>query len=740
MPTRAISPPAFGKADLSNCEREQIQLAGSIQPHGAMLLVREPDLAIVQASENAASFLGLRGEIHGQYLDAIPGDLAEKLSPHLVDSLQDVPRGVRCHIGDPTRAFDCLVHRPGGGGIIIELERAGSSVDISRHLEQGLHTIISAASIRALCDETSRIFKSLTGYDRVMIYRFDDEGHGEVFSEEREPALEAYLGNRYPASDIPQIARRLYERNRIRVLVDVEYEPVPLMPRLSPISGEELDMSLCFLRSSSPIHVQYLKNMGVRATLVVSLMVSGRLWGLVSCHHYVPRFVHFEERAVCELLAEAVATRISALESFSQAQAELSVRRLEQRMIRAISSEGDWRGALFDGSRTLLEPVDATGAALLFEGEVRTAGEVPSTLALREIGRWLDAQTHDGVFATASLGQDAPQFELLTAIASGLLATPVSKSPGEYLIWLRPERVRTVTWGGNPFRPSLVDDDPLTLSPRRSFAQWQQVVEGTSDPWSDADITAARLVGDTVSDVVIQFRSVRMLLAEDQLSQVRRQVEQSAQPVLIADATGAVLKSNTAFAELLPDPAMNLRHISDLLPLFTDPERVERHLDELLTDRRSWRGEVEMIGSGASLTPLLVRADPVFASLDRSLGFVLLFTDLSDRKAAETARRRFQEGVIEQRPAMSGQLDSKADLFFRNVLSTIVENAQLAALEIADRVDPARMPQMLEALRASVARTAEVLRYLVWHATRRSRRRRHENPDVSDLSDNDLDN
>jgi hypothetical protein len=147
-----------------------------------------------------------------------------------------------------------------------------------------------------------------------------------------------------------------------------------------------------------------------------------------------------------------------------------------------------------------------------------------------------------------------------------------------------------------------------------------------------------------------------------------------------------------------------------------------------------------MAASDGRVTPLLVRADPVFTSLDRSLGFVLLFSDLTDRKAADAARRRFQEGVIEQRPTISGRLDSKADLFFRNVLSTIVENAQLAALEIADRVDPARMPQMLESLRASVARTAEVLRYLVWHATRRAGRRRQDNPNVSDLSDNTPDN
>ena len=739
MLTRAISPPAFGKADLSNCEREQIHLAGSIQPHGAILLLREPDQIIVQASENAASFLGLQHDIIGRRLDAIEGDLAKRLRPHLKDSLHDVPRGIRCHVGRPGHAFDCLIHRPNAGGLIIELERAGASVDLSRYLEQGLQTIIAATSLRTLCDDTARIFQALTGYHRVMIYRFDDQGHGEVFSEEREPDREAYLGNRYPASDIPQIARQLYERNRIRVLVDVEYAPVPLIPRLSPISGDELDMSLCFLRSSSPIHVQYLKNMGVRATLVVSLMVSGRLWGLVSAHHYVPRFVHFEERAVCELLAEAVATRISALESFSQAQAELSVRRLEQRMIRAISSEGDWRGALFDGSRALLEAVEATGAALLFEDEVRTVGDVPSTLALREIGRWLDAQPRAAVMATASLGQDAPQFELLTAIASGLLATPVSTSPGEYLIWLRPERVRTVTWGGNPFKPILVGDDAKTLSPRRSFSQWHQVVEGTADPWSDADLAAARLVGDTVSDVIIQFRSVRVLLAEDQLSQVRQQVERSHQPVIIADAAGNILNLNAAVAALLPEPATQPRSLAELLPLFANSDEIERHLEDLVVNRRAWRGEVLVAGAGGAMTPLLVRADPVFTALDRTVGFVLLFTDLTERKAAEASRRGFQESVIRQRPVMSGKLDSKADLLFRNVLSTIVENAQLAALEIADRVDPARMPQMLEALRASVARTAEVLRYLVWHATRRAKGRWRENRDVSNTPNSESD-
>lgn len=718
MPPHPVATPAFGQADLSNCEREPIHLAGSIQPHGALLVVRESDQVIVQASQNASAFLGLGHSLLGLALNDIPGDLAERLRPHLGDRLMDIARGVRCRAGRDLGAYDCLIHRAPGGGLVVELERAGPPVDVSFHLENALKSIVATTGLRALCDETARIFKTLTGYDRVMVYRFDDAGHGEVVSESREPALEAFLGNRYPATDIPQIARRLYIRNRIRVLCDVEYQPAPLEPPLSPITGGQLDMSLCFLRSISPIHVQYLRNMGVRASLVVSLLVSGKLWGLVSCHHYVPRFLHFEERAVCELLAEAAATRIVALESFGRAQAEYSVRRLEQRMIRAISLEGDWRGALFDQSRALLEPVGASGAALLFEGEVRTVGEVPGTTALRDIGAWLDGLDRSGPVATASLGTDAPGFADLTPIASGVLAVPISTSPGEWLVWLRPERVRTVAWGGNPNEPHLMGDDPSTLSPRRSFAQWHQVVEGTSDPWSDTDLAAARLIGDTVSDVVIQFRSVRLLIAEDQLEQVRRQVQRAEPPVVIADAAGHILQINSAFGALLPPRSKRPASLSDLRWLFAGPDDAKRALLDLVKTRRAWRGEVRLEGPDGEVTPLLLRADPVFAQKNRALGFVLMFTDLTQRKAAESARRGFQEAVIQQRRPMSGLLDSGADLIYSELLSTIVENAQLAALEIADGVDPADMPERLETVRASVARTSEVLGYLVWHASR----------------------
>lgn len=719
-----ISSPAFGHADLSNCEREQIQLAASIQPHGALIVLSEPDLVVIQASENSRSLLRLDRDPIGCPLGDLVPVLAARVRPRLDDDLGQIPLVLRTPLGaDPGRYFDAIVHRPPAGGLVVELEPSGTTVDLSGRINEALQTIIASASLRSLCDEAARIFKAISGYDRVMVYRFDDEGHGEVFSEQREPELEAYLGNRYPDSDIPQIARRLYERNRIRLLVDVDYEPVRLHPRASPVTGEDLDMSLCSLRSMSPIHIQYLKNMGVGATLVASLLVGGRLWGLIACHHRGPRFVQYEIRAVCELLAEAVATRIAALESFVQAQAELSVRRLEQRMVEAISREGDWTSALFDDPRTLLQTVDAAGAALLCDGRILTTGDVPGTRDLREIGAWLDAQPQRAVMATASLRRDEPRLAFLTPVASGILAAPVSSCTGEYLIWCRPERVRTVTWGGNPFKPVFSGDDPSQLSPRRSFAQWHQVVEGTSDPWTSANLATARLIGESVADVIQQFRSVRVLIAQAQLAQVRSQVSVSEQPILIADADGVFLLTTQSFERLLHPDQSRPKCLDDLLALFSEPTQSEarRRLHELVTHRRAWRGEVELNTRDVGLRPFLVRADPVFSSPERVLGFVLLLTDLSERKRAEDARHRVQAGLLEQQKLMRQQLQWSANPLYRELLSAIVGNAQLAALEVTDGVDLGRVPALVDAVQSSVQRTTQLLEHLAWYSAQNTK-------------------
>ncbi len=705
--------PGFGQADLSNCEREQIHLAGSIQPHGVLLLVREPDLVIVQASANAAEVLGHPRGVLGISLDDLGGNLARLVRHHLDDRLEQIPMAVRCRLAGLPSELDGSIHRPAEGGLIVELETAGSSVDLSAFVCDALRVISNTSSLQSLCDESAKIYKDLLGYDRVMVYRFDEDGHGEVYSEERERHLEGYLGNRYPASDIPQIARRLYERNRTRVLVDVEYDPVPLIPERCPIGSGELDMSLCTLRSMSPIHIQYLKNMGVCATLVSSLLVGGKLWGLVACHHCSPRRVYYQSRVVCELLAEAVSTRIAALESFAQSQSELSVRRLEQRMVEAISTNGDWEGALFDNPQVVMQPLRAAGVALLREGSIITAGEVPGTHQLRALGGWLDEQPRHGVFETASISREDPRFEGLTQVAAGVLATPVSGCPGEYLIWFRPERIRTVTWGGNPYKAVETGDDPAQLSPRRSFAQWHQVVEGTSDPWTTHDLATARLIGESVADVIQQFRSVRVLIAQNQLAQISSQVRSSEHPVLIADAAGLVLLTNDSFDRLADGTRPH--SLREVLGLFVDQDEAEQQLQALRGHRRPWRGETSLRTADGP-RPFLVRADPVLSSPHQTLGFVFIFNDLSARKAADDARRRFQERIVEQHRMVSIPLRSKTDLRFRDLLSSIVGNAQLAALEITDNLDVAQVPRMLASVQSSIARTTELLEHLVWYA------------------------
>ncbi|MGG5819163.1 GAF domain-containing protein [Falsiroseomonas sp. HW251] len=703
--------PAFGEASLADCERERIHLSGSIQPHGVLLAVREPDHVVVQASANAPAVLGFDAVI-GQKLRDLGGDIASAILPRTLEGLESTPATLRLTAGAEPAAFDAMMHRPAGGGLILELEPAQPQPDIARRVETAMQAFLSCYALKQLCEEAARVFKEISGHDRVMVYRFAEEGHGEVFAECREGNLESFLGNRYPGSDIPQVARKLYERNRLRVVADVHYTPIPIEPRLNPLTGDDLDLSLAMLRSVSPMHLQFLKNMRVGATMICSVMSGGKLWGLVACHHETPRRPPLSVRAAADLLAEALGTRIAALESFVQAQAELSVRRLEQRLVEAISREGDWRAALFDSPATLLQPLGATGAALLFEGQVQTLGDVPSTAVLRELGSWLDGRPH-GLVHTQSLKRDMPALAAATPVAAGVLAAPISASPGEYLIWFRPEHQRTLVWGGNPDKPVELVGEERTVSPRRSFAKWHQLVEGCADPWTPRDLATARLVGDSVSDVVIQFRAVRMLIAEDQLAQVRRQVALSDQPVVVCDSRGGITLANEAFDRLLPALAgARPRRMEELAPFFANPAEIRRRLFDLLENRQSWSGEVRLADDEGAGRPMLVRADPVFSSPDRILGFVFLFNDLGERKAADAARKRFQDVIAESHRTRAGWLDRHADMVFQGILASLVENAQLAALEIAEGVDVSRMPAMLESVRASVARTTEVLEML----------------------------
>jgi PAS domain-containing protein len=357
-------------------------------------------------------------------------------------------------------------------------------------------------------------------------------------------------------------------------------------------------------------------------------------------------------------------------------------------------------------------PLQASGAALLFEGQIQTTGQVPGTDEIRALADWLLPRLEDGFYATANLAAEAPLFASLTGVASGVIATRVSGAGEEMLIWFREERVRTITWGGNPNKTPTSSDDPSELSPRRSFAQWHQIVEGTSDPWTPTHIAAARMIGASVTDVILQFRAVQIVIATDQLDQVSRQVQASELQVVVADASGAILESNAAFEAMIGARAGAIARIDDLPRYFADPAGFELRLEALRISKRGWRGEIALRANNRTGRPLHVRADAVTTADDRTLGFVLMFTDLTDRRAVELARRRFQDSIINSHRRLSARLRTSTDLKAQTLISHVVENAQLAALEVTDAADHDKMRLLLDGIRSSVERSAEVLERL----------------------------
>jgi len=710
--------PAFGQATLTNCEREPIHLAGAVQSHGLLLVLREPDLVVLQSSSNTEAMLRWRhDDLVGTPLPRLGGDLAERVRALAHGADLQAPAPLRAWVGpaEAPRRFEGTAHRHAGGGLVLELEplddlpgiAAGLDVPADRlaaTLAAAVQRISAAPSIGVLCDALAQVVRDLTGYDRVMVYRFDPDGHGMVVAEARDARLEPLLGHHYPASDIPRQARALYLKNRVRMLVDVDAPTPPLQPAALPTTGQPLDMSLCQLRAMSPIHRQYLRNMGVTASMSVSLVREGQLWGLVAAHHHTPRRLRLPVRTAAELLSEVASTRITAIENYAHAQVALMVRRLEQRLVEATSTEGDWRYALFRNPRTLLQPLEATGVVLFHEDELLTAGEVPSTPELRALLEWVRAQPGSEPLATSTLGVTHPELRSLTPTASGVLAVPLSTSRPDYLIWLRKEQLLTVTWAGDPSKP-MVGDDPLELSPRRSFAAWSEIVRGTAVPWSTSELALARAIGVALVDIAVQVQAVRLLIAEHQLAQIRGAMADAREPVLVCDPAGNVIFGNDAVRTLLRQPDVTALKGSPLASLFVQDGEVRAALDRMRDSPQPWRREIDLATEPP--VPVSVRAEVVTGQHGQALGHVVVLTDLREVRRADAARQHLEEAL---KLAARGTLREADD-----VVSAILTNASLAAMDIADARGGPPVAPLLEEVEAAARRAAALYAQILEH-------------------------
>ena len=488
-----MSKQIFAATDKSDCAREPIHTPGAIQPHGYLLILDPADHAVMAVSSNLAEALDLSvsdmiGRPVGEFLMSTEGEAMDPLSggPDGAPPIRVVLR----HADRPA-LLDGVV-RNGDEVMLLELEPS-SSPERDSYLFGALRTAIErirhSPSIEVACQALATEVRQLSGFDQVMVYRFDGDWNGQVVAEDRLAGMTSYLGHAFPASDIPAQARALYLLNTVRIIPDARYRPSPISPPLNPSNGRPFDLSTTTLRSVSPVHLEYLANMGVAASMSVSIIRDNRLWGLVACHHTSPRILPRSVLESCELLAQTAAWYLDAKDTAATALSLSAVRRLELDLERhdpELEPHSNVKDRLASIQASLLAATRSDGLAILEADTVWAIGGHPSARHLSALADWLTATNQDRL-ATDRLSRLYPPAAGFTALASGMVATRLGAG---WMVWFRAEQPQSITWAGRPDQPHQRNAETGRINPRRSFKSWRQTVHGRSDPWSAADLSA----------------------------------------------------------------------------------------------------------------------------------------------------------------------------------------------------------------------------------------------------------
>ena len=488
--------------DLTACDREPIHIPGSIQPHGVLIVVDARTRAILQLSENATDVIGVDP---ASVLDASL-DTVVTLPTNLFEDDERPAHSAWLPVTFPnatkTATWYASVHAYDTRWMIEIEPRENHFEDDPFRVGYDLtHKLELDSNVERAAARVARTVRNLLGYDRVMVYRFDHDWHGEVVAEARKEDLEAYLGLHYPATDIPAQARALYLRNRVRQISDCRYVPARILPAYDPETAAATDLSDVSLRSVSPVHLEYLGNMGVTGTLVASIIANGKLWGLISCHHYSPFFADHRMREVADAVARSFASRVAAVEELAKIESESILLTVREKLITAFNERDRIDPELLASlAPELLEVVDADGIAIFAGNRVMRHGQLPDEAALLRIRDFVgkgvaeDVDGITGVLHTDQIGARYPELAdpAITSLAAGIIFMPLQADAHNAVVWTRAEQVRNVRWAGNPALSKLEVYPGARLSPRQSFATWQENVRGSSRPWSRLHLESAR--------------------------------------------------------------------------------------------------------------------------------------------------------------------------------------------------------------------------------------------------------
>ncbi|MBD2346870.1 sensor histidine kinase [Anabaena subtropica] len=612
--------------NVNSLKEAPIHLSGQIQPHGVLLVLEEPELKILQVSNNTWSALGIKIDdiLYKRLEDLLDSFQIERIQAGLSSENLEFINPTKIWIrknGDDYVVFDAVFHRNSEGFLILELEPAITQENIPflsfYHLAKAsISQLQKTANLRDFCQIIVQEVRKVTDFDRVMLYKFDDDGHGSVIAEEKLDSLEPYLGLHYPESDIPKPARKLFTSNSIRVIPNAHAQAVQMIPVLNPLSDRPIDLTNSILRSAANCHLEYLHNMGVGSSLTISLIKDNKLWGLIACHHLSAKYVSYELRKACEFLGRVIFAEISAREETEDYDYRMNLTHIQSLLIEYMSQEDNFVDGLVKHQPNLLDLTSAQGAAVCFGDHFTLIGETPKEEDLVFLVQWLKNNVEEEVFYTDSLPQIYPDAERYKNVASGLLAIPISQR--NYVLWFRPEVIQTVNWGGDPNKAFEVNqlDGNVRLCPRKSFELWKETVRLTSLPWKYVEIRAALELRKAIVNIVLR--------QADELAQLAHDLERS----------NAELKKFAYIASHdLQEPLNQVANYVQLLEM--------RYQDELDADANEF---ITFAVEGVSLMQTLIDDVLAYSKVDtQAIAFQLTEVEKALDKALGNLRQRIAE-------------------------------------------------------------------------------------------------
>jgi two-component system, chemotaxis family, sensor kinase Cph1 len=505
-------------------KQPSINPLAEIQSHGVVLVLQEPELTILQVSDNTIGAFGIApsrmlGQPLEQVLDVFQvGEFRSGLTKQTLEHSNSTKVWVR-KSRDNYSIFDAVFHRSPDGYLILELEATQKNDNISflnfYHLAKAsIDSLAVTANVSVFGQIIVDRVRKISEFDRVMLYKFDLDGHGEVIAEDKVVEMESYLGLHFPASDIPPGARGMFLANPIRAIPNLTDRSVSLIPATNPLTNLPTDLTRSMLRSTDRCHTEYLQDMGIAASLTISLIKEGRLWGLIVCHHRTPKLLPYELRQACGLLGQVIFDRISISEDIADYAHRAKLAHVQSLGLERMSRSASFVDALMGLSPNLLDLFDAGGAAIFVGGKWTTIGQTPTLIQLDELVRWLRADVREDVFGTDSLSRIDAAATAFKDVASGMLT--ITLSPKIYILCFRPEVLQTVNWGGDPYYTYPSAHEPnqqVRLSSRRSFESWKELVEGHSHPWKPVEIEAAIELRKSIVNAILRQSEELALLA-----------------------------------------------------------------------------------------------------------------------------------------------------------------------------------------------------------------------------------